>query len=236
MPPEQCPQCDGTGVYNSGPCDICGGVGVIIDSMDDILSSKGYAGELEEFVTKGVVDLGNKEKQIEIMRLLASGSFELEDITDYPDLNQNLVASDTTQSLLVNDGFVKGGRTYALRTKNTSYISELKRLGHDLDAAVNGQLTMTTATGSARWKRFNALYLTFWADAARTTREVVTARDIEFKDVETFPEGILQAAENVATGLPNERVATETMVYQVDATHNPTHRFKSDIIMISSNQ
>lgn len=231
MAPIKCPQCNGTGVYGTATCPICGGYGMVED-LESQLSELGARGEmLSGLVKKGVVDISTPEKQAQVMNILASGTFMLEDVTGAPDLAQGLVASDPTQTILINDGFVKGGRTYALRARGTEYLNETKRLGHDLDPGVNGALAVNTVTGTARWKRFNGLYLTFWRDAARTTKDTVNPRDLRLKIVENFPAGVLQAVEDVAAGLPKMPVATETIVYQVDAAHNPGHRLMSDIIM-----
>jgi len=259
---QRCPTCGGSGEYHGFFCPMCGGEGVVEDYMmtpaqtGQPNDTQQRADILQKLLAAGVVDISDPVNQYQILNLLASGNYTIEDITDSPDLSPNLKASDNTQTLLVNDGMVKGGRTYAIRSKSQSNILEKKMLGYQLSDAsgvhvpVIAPLVMETQNltdainiggRTARWKRFDQLMCTFWSDKARTIKNVVDPRLIQLKIVPRFPNKILQASEIVTqnvpplpTNLPNPlqpQVLTEVMLYQVDAFHNPTHQLKSDLVI-----
>jgi hypothetical protein len=242
----------GTGQGPDGKfCPQCRGDGVLGQMIEQSNPNESLARNdaLQKLLSKGVVDISEPQTQYEVLSLLSSGNFELEDITDSPDLNQQLRAQDQSQTIIINDGLVKSGRTYAIRAKSTSNVLERKILGYNLDNTVPPgpfvvPLNMNTFTATAgaanrtaRWKKFDSLYLTFWANAARTIREVTLPRTIQLTIVPNFPQKVLQANE-VMLGAPinapdpnQPPVLTQTMLYQVDATHNPTHQLMSDIII-----
>ena len=249
---QSCPACMGTGMGpDGGFCPQCRGDGVLGNLIDTGGQSQSQElnTSLQKLLAKGVIDISEPQAQYEVMSLLSSGNFELEDITDSPDLNQQMKASDSSQTLIINDGLVKSGRTYAIRAKSTSNVLERKVLGYNLDSTVPpgpfvvplNMNTFTATPGSvnrtARWKKFDTLYLTFWANAARTIRETTLPRTIRLTIVPNFPPKVLQANE-VVLGAPinapdatQPPVITSSMLYQVDATHNPTHQLMSDIVI-----
>jgi hypothetical protein len=194
---------------------------------------------IRNLLSKGVSEISDPQAQYELMNLLGPGSFELEDITDRPDLPPNL-QSDTTRTILVTDGLVKSGRTYALRYRPSDTMNEFKMLCYNLDGAVNpAGLVLPTSSPNARWKQFQGLYLTFWTTRNRVAKDTVTPRTIQLEIIETFPTLTLRPTEvDLLTIAPLTQTApqnTLTMLYQVDALHNPTHQTMSDIIVTAQN-
>jgi len=242
---------------------MCNGEGVVEDyMMAPAEYGPGQPSELDrrakvlqDLLSAGVVDISDPTKQYEILNLLASGNFTIEDITDSPDLTPSLKAAGATQTILVNDGLVKSGRTYAIRAKSQTNVLEKKAMGYALGGTnphvppivplvleTQTQDSQGSLSRTARWKRFDQLMCTFWTDQARTIPNTVNARIIQLRIVPRFPPKILQPTETLITNLgggtptnlPNPdqpAVNTEVMLYQVDATHNPTHQFMSSLLI-----
>jgi len=257
---QRCPTCGGSGDYKGFFCPMCGGEGLVEDYMmtpaqsgpDRLSDTEQRSQALKNLLASGVVDISDPVAQYEILNLLASGNFTIEDISDSPDLTPNLKAIDNTQTILVNDGLVKGGRTYAIRAKSQTNVLEKKVLGYALDGTLppgptviplnlttEDQNAIANRGRTARWKRFDQLMLTFWSNPQRTVRETALARTILLEIIPRFPTKTLQPIEGLTAvgppyNLPDPNqpgINTSTILYQVDATHNPTHQTMSDLVI-----
>ena len=174
---------------------------------------------IQEFAKGGIVELSDIWKQLKFLSDFPQ--IALQDVTGDPRLPANL-RSGTANAvyILFNEMPLKQGRVYAPRPQisipSLYYATNvLPSPGTNAPINLNGAAyTLTTATGSAAFKRFLSLELVFWTDSARTTKSTV-AKDI-----------LLERLINNADGI----LLSRTTIYQATDGFNPTERNMSDLV------